>query len=102
MRILLIRHGQSANNVLAESQGHDYAAYMAGRNPEPPLSEIGHRQAQLLADALDHAPESCTSAALIPAGAPHFEVSQDQVPVLIVSLPSHEVEVNGVVSGWKA
>ena len=52
MRVLLIRHGQSANNVLAESQGHDYATYMAGRNPEPPLSEIGQRQAQLLADWL--------------------------------------------------
>jgi broad specificity phosphatase PhoE len=49
---LLIRHGQSANNVLAESQGHDYANYMAGRVPEPPLSEIGLRQAQLLADHL--------------------------------------------------
>lgn len=52
MRVLLIRHGQSANNVLAESQGHDYAAYMAGRNPEPPLSEIGQRQAQMLAEQL--------------------------------------------------
>jgi broad specificity phosphatase PhoE len=50
--VLLIRHGQSANNVLAESQGHDYATYMAGRNPEPPLSEIGQRQAQLLAEWL--------------------------------------------------
>ena len=52
MRVLFIRHGQSANNVLAESQGHDYAAYMAGRLPEPPLSEIGHRQAELLAQQL--------------------------------------------------
>ena len=52
MRVLLIRHGQSANNVLAESQGHDYAAYMAGRVPEPPLSEIGQCQAQRLADHL--------------------------------------------------
>lgn len=52
VRVLFIRHGQSANNVLAESQGHDYAAYMAGRLPEPPLSEIGHRQAELLAQQL--------------------------------------------------
>lgn len=52
MRVLLIRHGQSANNVLAEHRGHDYAGYMAGRNPEPPLSAIGQRQAQLLADQL--------------------------------------------------
>lgn len=51
----MIRHGQSANNVLAESQGHDYAAYMAGRNPEPPLSDIGLRQAELLAEHLARA-----------------------------------------------
>jgi broad specificity phosphatase PhoE len=50
--VLFIRHGQSANNVLAESQGHDYATYMAGRLPEPPLSEVGQRQAELLADQL--------------------------------------------------
>lgn len=49
MRVLLIRHGQSANNVLAENRGHDYAAYMAGRTHEPPLSAVGERQAQLLA-----------------------------------------------------
>lgn len=52
MRLLLIRHGQSANNVLAESHGHDYATYMAGRVPEPPLSEIGLCQAQRLAEHL--------------------------------------------------
>jgi broad specificity phosphatase PhoE len=52
VKVLMIRHGQSANNVLAESQGHDYAAYMAGRQHEPPLSEIGHRQAELLAQKL--------------------------------------------------
>ena len=44
MRVLLIRHGQSANNVLAESQGHDYAAYMAGRVPEPPQRMTGTRE----------------------------------------------------------
>lgn len=50
MRLILIRHGQSANNRLAESNGHDYHAYMATRNPEPPLTEIGHQQAARLAE----------------------------------------------------
>ncbi len=52
MIVLLIRHGQSANNLYAGSHGHDYAAYMAGRHPEPPLTEIGKRQAQLLAQQM--------------------------------------------------
>ena len=52
VRVLFIRHGQSANNVLAETHGHDYAAYMAGRVYEPPLSEIGQRQAKLLAEKM--------------------------------------------------
>jgi broad specificity phosphatase PhoE len=58
--VLLIRHGQSANNMLAETHGHDYATYMAGRVPEPPLSEIGHRQAELLAQQLDAAAQAFT------------------------------------------
>ena len=52
MRLLLIRHGQSANNVLAESDGHDYDLYMSTRSPEPPFTALGHRQAALLAQQL--------------------------------------------------
>ncbi len=52
MRLLLIRHGQSANNVLAESDGHDYDLYMSTRSPEPPLTELGKQQAELLAQQL--------------------------------------------------
>jgi len=52
MRLILIRHGQSANNLLADSHGHDYAAYMAGRSSEPPLTAIGHQQAERLAEQL--------------------------------------------------
>jgi 2,3-bisphosphoglycerate-dependent phosphoglycerate mutase len=52
VRLILIRHAQSANNVLAESDGHDYDLYMATRVPEPPLTEVGHRQAVLLAQQL--------------------------------------------------
>lgn len=55
MRLLLIRHGQSANNVLADSDGHDYDLYMSTRAPEPPLTEIGKQQAELLAQQLAEA-----------------------------------------------
>jgi 2,3-bisphosphoglycerate-dependent phosphoglycerate mutase len=55
VRLILIRHGQSANNVLAESDGHDYDLYMSTRSPEPPLTGLGHRQAALLAQQLSSA-----------------------------------------------
>jgi broad specificity phosphatase PhoE len=50
MKLFLIRHAQSANNLLGETLGFD--DYMAQRDPEPPLTELGHRQAQLVAEHL--------------------------------------------------
>jgi 2,3-bisphosphoglycerate-dependent phosphoglycerate mutase len=47
MHLYLIRHAQSANNDLYTRTG---AA--VGRHVDPPLTEIGHRQAQLLAHFL--------------------------------------------------
>ncbi len=44
--LLLIRHAQSANNALPESQ----------RVPDPGLTELGHRQADLLADGISRYP----------------------------------------------
>ncbi len=46
--ILLIRHAQSANNSLPECE----------RVPDPGLTELGHQQAQRLADALSKFPVS--------------------------------------------
>ncbi len=46
--ILLIRHAQSANNALPESQ----------RVPDPSLTELGRQQAQRLADGLSRWPIS--------------------------------------------
>lgn len=47
MQLLLIRHAQSANNLLYQQTGAK-----AGRHPDPPLTPLGHRQAQALADHL--------------------------------------------------
>ncbi|GHG00840.1 phosphoglycerate mutase [Deinococcus piscis] len=45
MNLLLIRHAQSANNLLyAETGGSE------GRHADPPLTELGHAQAAALAD----------------------------------------------------
>lgn len=50
MELYLIRHGQSFNNTLASSQG---------RKCDPPLSEIGESQADLVGQYLSTAPAKC-------------------------------------------
>ncbi len=53
MILYLIRHGQSANNLLAEqlkerSGTYTFETYMSQRVAEPPLTELGERQAKQL------------------------------------------------------
>lgn len=45
MRFVVIRHGQSTNNLLWETTGNE-----TGRHPDTPLTDTGHRQAELLAE----------------------------------------------------
>lgn len=45
VELLLIRHGQSANNALEHAAGD-----LGGRLPDPPLTPLGHAQARWLAD----------------------------------------------------
>ena len=47
MRFVLIRHGQSINNLLWAETGDSI-----GRHHDPALTPLGHQQAQLLGDAL--------------------------------------------------
>ncbi len=51
MLLYVIRHAQSANNDLYTRTGGS-----VGRTADPPLTEVGHRQAQLLAAFLTAAP----------------------------------------------
>jgi 2,3-bisphosphoglycerate-dependent phosphoglycerate mutase len=62
MKLFLIRHAQSTNNYLAEQIKLE--DYMAQRSPEPPLTDIGQQQAQLVAAHL--------------AGTRYPEVEQEQ------------------------
>ena len=48
-RLYLIRHAQSANNEIWDGSDH-----MVGRHPDPEITELGHRQAQTLAEHLAH------------------------------------------------
>lgn len=64
MQLLIIRHAQSSNNYIAENI--DYDTYMAQRVPEPPLTDIGQKQAQLVAEHL--------------AGATHPETAHEKAP----------------------
>jgi 2,3-bisphosphoglycerate-dependent phosphoglycerate mutase len=45
VRFVVIRHGQSGNNLLWETTGSE-----SGRHPDTPLTDAGHQQAALLAE----------------------------------------------------
>lgn len=47
MRFVLIRHGQSVNNLIYEETGQDL-----GRHPDPELTDLGHTQAGRLAQSV--------------------------------------------------
>ena len=49
--VILIRHGQSENNVI-ESEFGDTTDFYARRCPDPKLSALGHQQAFLVGERL--------------------------------------------------
>lgn len=58
MKLFIIRHAESANNRLVSDNGYD--VYIANRVQDPPITELGERQAEKLAEhlAADAHPES--------------------------------------------
>ena len=50
MRVLIIRHAESVNNVMA--QGLDYDDYMEQRSADPSITELGFAQVKLLTEHL--------------------------------------------------
>ncbi len=47
MKLYIIRHGESANNALG-TEDSSYDEYMATRSPDPVLTQVGERQADLV------------------------------------------------------
>lgn len=56
MRLVLVRHGQSTNNVLAEAV--PYAEYVKSRVAEPELTAVGVQQVERLGTFLGDLPQS--------------------------------------------
>lgn len=50
MKLYIVRHGQSTNNFLAEQT--NYEEYMLKRDPDPPLTDLGFKQADRVAQYL--------------------------------------------------
>ncbi|MGB4595743.1 MAG: histidine phosphatase family protein [Anaerolineaceae bacterium] len=57
MQLYFIRHGQSTNNAIWETNQYN----MDGRVADPPLTEKGFRQAELTAELLSYKPEPKTA-----------------------------------------
>lgn len=66
-RLYLIRHAQSANNAIWDGSDH-----MTGREPDPEITEIGHRQAQTLAEHMSHPHAEVRQHPFVPAEEFHF------------------------------
>lgn len=96
MKLLLIRHGQSSNNVLTAA-GHPFE----GRSADPLLTELGHHQAQRLARAF--AEEALPRPGVLLCS-PMVRAVQTSVPIseeldLPVELVTEAYEVGGMFGG---
>jgi 2,3-bisphosphoglycerate-dependent phosphoglycerate mutase len=67
MRLYLIRHAESANNAIYSSQGN-----YSQRSPDPEITDVGHRQAELLAQHLADPAGEPRQHPFYPSGGPHY------------------------------
>lgn len=96
MHLYLIRHAQSANNDLyARTGGSD------GRHADPPLTELGHRQANLLAQVL--AVETVMPGAAVPPILAEFAARHNRrgfgLTHLYSSLMTRAIQTGSYVAG---
>lgn len=94
MHLYLIRHAQSANNDLYTRTGGSQ-----GRTADPPLTDLGHRQAQLLAQHLaGEVPDTFDPARLVgPYAARHDRLGYE-LTHLYCSLMTRSVQTGSYVA----
>ena len=88
MQLFLIRHGQSANNAIWEE-----TLFHEDRVPDPPLTETGHRQAEMLAHFLATHGEHATVVGADPQNIGGFAITH-----LYCSLMERAVETGEILS----
>jgi len=95
MLLYVIRHAQSANNDLYTRTGGS-----VGRTADPPLTEVGHRQAQLLASFLSAVPPEPGQHARPPMG--EYDARHDRrgfgLTHLYCSLMTRAIQTAGYVA----
>jgi 2,3-bisphosphoglycerate-dependent phosphoglycerate mutase len=88
-RLYLIRHAQSANNAIWDGSDH-----MAGRAPDPEITEIGHRQAHTLAEHMSHPHAEVRQHPFIPAEEFHFGLTHVYCSLMTRSILTAEYIAN--------
>ena len=84
-RLYLIRHAQSANNEIWNGSDHS-----AGRQPDPELTAVGHRQAETLGQHLAHPEAEPRQHPFIPTDESHFGLTHVYCSLMTRSIMTAE------------